>query len=418
MSSGFFGLLLWNAGRSYNFDEAVTVGNFVANPNFFEALTDQIVFNNQPALTAVNWCVYRLGGTSEIWQRLPSAMAATACIFVCVRYVRSRDGRALAACAVFIASPLFLDLARQARGYSLFALFTTLSTLSLQRELQRPGTSWRRYGLYVLGGLLSHLYFVLVLAGHCAVLATRREVWAAWVRTVILAGTVASLPYMPMLPEFREASARRPGRWLPRFPLDAVQTMFGSPAAALIGGGLILSVVVALRGPRHFAVGATLALTLIWVFLQPYDLYPRFLLWIVPLLVLSVGVVSQGSWAAWTAATVVAAVLASPETLDVLREQPTVRAVSADVESLEAAGRHVCAVGHVWQPLQAYTDTPPRALASECDAFIASAYDLRRVDTGAMTARRLQSDPTYCLVGPDRTISIVATAGQCVSGSG
>lgn len=414
MSSAFFGLLLWNAGRSYNFDEAVTVGNFVANPNFLDAMTDQIVFNNQPALTAVNWFVYRLGGTTETWQRLPSAVAATACVLVCLRYIRSRNGQALAGFTVFLASPLFLDLARQARSYSLLALFTTLSTLRLREEIHRPGTSWGRYGLYVLGGLLSHLYFGVVLAGHCAALATRREARGTWVRAVILSGAVASLAYMPMLPEFREAAARRSGEWLPRFPLDAVQTIFGTPAAALIGGGLVLSAVVAPRGPRHFAVGAIVALLFIWLALQPFDLYPRFLVWIVPLLSLAVGVVRQGRRAAWTVATILAAVLAVPVTLDVLREEPTLRAVSADIEKLEAAGSDVCAIGHVWQPLQAYTDTPPRAIANDCDAFIASAFDLQGVDVGRMTARVLQSDPTYCVIGPQRRISVVAIDGPCV----
>lgn len=61
--------------RSYQYDEAVTVGFFVRRPSFVDAVTSQQNFNNHPLLTAVSWVVHRFGGTSEAWLRVASSVS-------------------------------------------------------------------------------------------------------------------------------------------------------------------------------------------------------------------------------------------------------------------------------------------------------------------------------------------------------
>lgn len=414
-ASAFLVLGAWNIGRSYNFDEAVTVGNFVERDGFLDAVTEQIVFNNQPALTASNWLVYHLGGTSEAWQRLPALLAGTACVGLCMGHVARRRGAVWAAAATFVACPLLLELSRQARGYSMFALFAAASTLVLVEPPPHGGRRWLRYAALVCLGLLSHLHFVVVLGGHAALVHRRSGKLAPWSRATMFGGAVASIVYLPMIPEFRDASASRPSRFQADFPVDAAVELFGTSAAAAMGVVLLVTVAIRSALASRFGAGAGLTLVAVWLGLRPPDLYPRFLVWIVPLLALALGLTKLPRKAT-TAMVLVTALLAAPTTVDMLRDEPTIRAVSADVLGLEAAGHEVCALGHVWQPLQAYTDTPPEAIADRCDVYVASPIDIVELDIGERVARRLRSSDTFCVIGTRSVVDDLSTTDRCRTG--
>lgn len=405
----FLGLSLWNAQRSYDYDESVTVGFFVEKSNLVDAVTSQIVFNNHPLLTALNWVVFHLGGTTETWQRLPSALAGAACVAVVGLWTRRRFGTApcVVAMSTLVAFPLLLELSRQARGYSLLALIALSSTILLVDDPRGERFVGRRralYGALVCLGLLSHLYFAIVLVGHAAWIhratGAMRE---GWLRTTALGGALAAFVYLPMIPEFREASTSRSGGFLPGFPWDALQGIFGTPAAAVLGTVLVADLARRSHQAMRFAVASLAAVAIIWTVVQPLDLYPRFLVWVVPLAALLAG--RQARRRVVTLGVTCVLALSLPGTLEMLREESSIRDVVTQMQSLESEGAQVCAVGHFWMSFQAYAHIPPAASVEGCDAFLIQRDDLLTIDIGDRVAVAVDGAGITCVVAAAQVLA-------------
>jgi uncharacterized membrane protein len=417
--------LAWGLGalrESYTYDESVTVGLFVQRSGFLESFTTQHVFNNHPLLSASNWLVYQLEGTTEAWQRAVPLAAGVACVVSVVAFCQRRWGLlpGVAAAAVLACNPLFVSLSVQARGYSASALAVALATILLLDADFELGSGSRRisYGACVAVGLLAHLYSVVPIVGHGAVVATRHNealrTWAVTAAAGITAAGVVS--YAWMAPEMLASSGGRTGGFVAEFPLTANEELWGSlwalPAVALVVGGIALRS----RSAVLFLAATAALLASIWLVLQPVDLYPRFLLWSVPLVAIGAAfLVAQDR--RWMAAPAMLLVIAIPAASDQLDEEPEIRHVASAANRYEAAGRTVCAAGYHWESYLAYGYFEPAADSDRCDLVLVRRRDLPELDVAGMSLASLPQSRSTCVGGSPTVLeSVDLRAGSCPAG--
>lgn len=128
---------------------------------------------NSPLYYLMLFVWIRLFGSSEVSIRLLSFiphLLLSLIIFHFIRSVRSKKEAFFAALVIFL-NPMLLLYAFEARGYSWFALFATLSSLALYKK------QWKIYIVATILGLYTHAYMLLVLVFHLCFLGflTRRK---------------------------------------------------------------------------------------------------------------------------------------------------------------------------------------------------------------------------------------------------
>lgn len=121
-----------------------------------------------------------VAGYSEVSLRLPSVLFGVGTVLAIYALGRELADRrvGLGAASLIAMAPFFVTHAQQARMYALLPMLTALSTLALVRLL-RGGVDRRRAAAYVaVTGLLglTHVYGLLVIAGHTVYLAVARAV--------------------------------------------------------------------------------------------------------------------------------------------------------------------------------------------------------------------------------------------------
>ena len=290
-----FAFLMIGAQRAFDLDDSITVGLFVRTPSITDAFTTPYVLNNQVGLSFIEHVVYSVTGAhSELAMRfLPIVFAASA--VGTLAGLVARHWGVLAACvaaAVLATNPTFADVGSQVRGYGLLTLLAIVTTATILRSLEEGTASNTARVIYAcLGviGVATHLYMLVVLAIHAVICLSDRKVlqrWIIpWVASLIGLGAYARL-WRPM-----RATADTLGRhFRVEFPRDLGVALLGSSVLATL---LLLIVVVPVvwrvrrnRIVRFAAVGILLAITTVWV-IAPFDLYPRFLLWLAPLTALA-----------------------------------------------------------------------------------------------------------------------------------
>ncbi len=121
-----------------------------------------------------------VAGETEFALRWPSGAFALLTLALTWRMARCLGiglaGR-LAAIGMILASPLWIEQARQARMYTQMAFLALLSWWSMEHWLRRPD-SWRRWALWSLTSLaflLTHYYSVFLLAVEFGLLIRRPE---------------------------------------------------------------------------------------------------------------------------------------------------------------------------------------------------------------------------------------------------
>jgi hypothetical protein len=137
--------------------------------------------------------VMRLGGTSEWWVRLPSAVAGAVAIPLLYAIGRRLVGPRTSAVAavLFAIHPFAVWYAQEARAYAVLALLALVATWCML-ELQRTRAQlWGfAYAVSACLGLGVHYYFVFVGAAHAlfALVDWRGhpERRAAWTRTAVV----------------------------------------------------------------------------------------------------------------------------------------------------------------------------------------------------------------------------------------
>lgn len=358
-----FALCLRGAGRSYSYDESVTVAFFVDRP-LGTPFLEQRVANNHPFFSFLEQLVWQVGGTSEAAMRLLPALFAALTVGVLMWWTRRRwtTTASLAAGAVLLANPFFVEFGQSVRGYSLFVLAAVVSTIAaidlLDREEHEEAD--RLALVYVVAaaiGLTTHLYMAIVLAGHGSLVLARGRLSLTWVRRWLLVGGAAALVFANAMPE------RRTGVFDASFPLDTAWGLFANDVVAAIAlGAACVACLSANRRDLALVTGPLLVAGVIWAVLHPLDLYPRFFVFVVP------AIAAATAWCVarrprFLAPVAVAAALMLPTGAPV---DHGLDEVAATLLAIEADGHLACAVGA--EALSAYTfEVQPFHEDAECD---------------------------------------------------
>src|SRR5712692_517130 len=294
---------LIGSGRSFGYDAAATFGNFVATPNLIDAFAvhsamptmplKSIASNDHVLLSLMSHFIYSLTGSrSEVVYRLVPALAAGGTVGVSAVALARPFGLLAGACAgLFIATnPMFVENSRDLRGYSLAALLALLATISLSPSGRGLGRGARVSYAVLLGlGIATHVFVIVVLAGHVVWIALRRS-WPdirrlapAWIAALAI-GVAANANIEVM--EFVQHGFP-PSLFSPAFPLYLVLFLVGAPVLVPLGLWLStagLGLWAARREPRVWAAVAVVALVvaILWLVLQPAYLYPRFFIFLIP----------------------------------------------------------------------------------------------------------------------------------------
>lgn len=380
MVSGLsFAAYLVGAGRSYGYDESVTVGAFVSTPSLLDPFRRQIVFNNHPLFSFLEHLVWSAGGRSESWLRVLPALSGAATVGLCARWLARRHGVAAAVCGatVLAANPLFAEASRTVRGYSLVALCAVATTLLTGRLV--AGDERRRLGVaYVLfsaAGLAVHFYMGLVVVAQAAYVAAAGRVSARWRTRWYASLTLGALAYLGIADVMAAAASGRSNVFHASFPLDAARAVLGgNPTAAAVVGHLVVAVACVMGRRRTVvlpvaAVGSLLLV--VWLVMRPLDLYPRFLVWLVPGVAACVGLAVSRWPLAAAPALLAAGVMAVTETRDWRADTRALPRAAAAVEAAVARGHEPCAMNG--EALLAYT-VPPREVSTgpvdDCDLVV------------------------------------------------
>ena len=166
-------------GASYDYDEAATLSAVHRSFSQLLAMLRSIDAVHGPYYVLI-WVVARLGGTSELAIRLPSALAmvvaAAGVTAIGRRLVSPRAG--LAAGLVFVALPMVSFYGQDARPYAIMTAFGTFGSYALLRVLEAEPGRRRRGWLVVyaacMAGLgLAQVFALLLITAHAVTVTVR-----------------------------------------------------------------------------------------------------------------------------------------------------------------------------------------------------------------------------------------------------
>jgi hypothetical protein len=373
------------AGRSLDYDGSVTVGAFVRHGSLLGVFRSVYNFNNHPYFSFVEHLVWSLGGRSEVWLRVVPIACAAATVGLLTSWTASRRGLLAGAIAgsVLAANPMFADLSRSVRGYSLMTLGCLVATLLLADSVKQSWSMTRAQSVvYVVAlgvAIGTQSYAALVLAAHLATVLARRRFDADWRRRVECVVAIGLLPYAAMVRQLLVVARSRPGTLQPRFPADAARALLGQQlvAVALLAALLIIS--LRASSARSVAWPATICLTLallvIWLLLHPLDFYPRFLVWLVPVVAFGAATaVARHPKLACVALLAVAAMVSS-QVSTWTRDPIASRQVARIVDETRARHQIPCAAGYSSEVIFGYTSKARAVFTPEqlhgCDLLFA-----------------------------------------------
>ena len=404
------GLYLIGADRGLGYDSSVTVGAFVATDDLWTPFRHQIVFNNHPLFSFAEHLVYSAGGRSELALAvLPAACgAAGAGVLAGWLSTRTTAEAGLTAGVLLAANPVYAEVSRNVRGYTLMTLCVIVATI-----IVLEGTRGRRGRLlgaaYVLCMALAvgtHLYAGLALVVHGVLVLARAEISLVWTARWAGASVLGLLPYRQIAEGMLVQARGRPKVFHPAFPEQTVRMALGNEWPAVLAL-LPLAAVGCWRFRRSraaWAVTAAVVLVLggLWLVLKPVDLYPRFL---IPLAAAAAAAIafSLPSVPRVVAVACVGGALAVMVATDVTRwhDDDGIRAAAGIARQATAQGLDAC-VGYFYgEAFLGYGDRPrpvtqPAELAG-CDVLFlgrdvgelfepaADEYPYRRTD-GLLTA--------------------------------
>jgi hypothetical protein len=396
-----FALGLVKIGRSFGYDEGITYAYFINGGSVRRALTTQVVFNNHPMFSAIQSVAWRLGLTGETAQRLGPLLCGAVTVGVIIWYTSRRVGviGGAAAGVVLALNPFFFDNARQLRGYALATMCVVLAGVALQRSWRDPRRRWLvAQGVCMVIAVTTHSYsavtIVMFAAASLALGHVRRAHLVTWVSSAMVALAIMS----PLIDDIRANASARGTRFTDSFPIDLTRALGGWewPAVAITFAAACLGAFeIGRRSRRHAAAvaaaGAVIGavVLLLWLVIQPFDLYVRFFISTLPLLAVLAGVgvgrlvvfvggvgtepARRAAGRLVGASVVIAliAVLAGP-VRDLLRTESPIRDAASMVDRARAAGLEVC--GRNTEPLLVYTGPMPLLSGldgfGECEVFV------------------------------------------------
>ncbi len=159
-------------------DEATTVLSY-ASQSFWHAWSTYDMPNNHVLHTLLVWVAHRLGGWDPVALRMPAFLAAVAALAATWWFVRREHGRLAAgfATALLGTSPLFVEYASNARGYTLMLLCFVLAMACGSEAARRPeaGRWWAGYA-----GAVGLGFFVMPLMALPAAVAVCWMLLLCW----------------------------------------------------------------------------------------------------------------------------------------------------------------------------------------------------------------------------------------------
>jgi hypothetical protein len=356
------------AAQSLDYDSSITVGYFVATPSLLDPFRREHGFNNHPLFSFADHLVYSLGGRGEVPLRALPIIFGAATVAILAWWCARRWGvLAGAAAAIVTASnPLFASLSREVRGYSLLSLCALLSTLLFLRLSTRDRT--RSGGIaYVVAlavGIGAHLYGLFLIPLQAAVVISRRELTRTWLIRWASAAVLGGLAYIGIVRQlWAERGLGKGSGVIPGFPLDLAKSLLGTHAIAVIATLLLIAGAVAACWPPKRAVVSALGVLAglivgTWLVVQPFYLFPRFFVWLVP----AIAFLAARAVARWPLAIVLAlACLVSTALYEggTWTEDPLPTRSAAHILSAAATqGLQPCVLGVYGESLAAYS--PPR----------------------------------------------------------
>lgn len=285
------------------------------------------------------------GSSTELWVRLPSAVAMALAVLVTADLARRWWGPTSAAAAgVFLAvSPVASRYAQEARPYAFAMLLAVLAVWLLVRAAgQRRWSWWLAYSVVIALLGLVHLVALLTLVAHPLLLLAQRERnWKQWLFSVV-DGLI--LPVVLAVIAFRQ---REQVAWIPEPTLRDLGDGY-----LFLAGGLTLAVlfgvaaIVGLVGNREWPG------LLVWFGMPPLLLgllglltpifLPRYLVVCTPaLLLMAAAGLRRAAWWQALLVCVLAAALAAPQ----LWDQREVDGHGPDVRSAAAIIARGCPGG-------------------------------------------------------------------------
>jgi len=411
---------LIGSNRSFGYDAAATFANFIATPSLWDAFAvhsvmptielKSIASNDHVLLSFLSHLIYSATGSrSEAVYRLLPAVAAGGTVGVMAAVLSRKFGMlAGVSAALYIAAvPLFVDNARDVRGYSLAALCSVLATVLLASDER---TRARRIAYALLMGLAiaAQLFAAVVLVAHVMWIATRRDVKPiiqlapAWVVAALIGVAAnANIQFMELLQH-----GYPPSLFNPDFPRDLVLFLLGAPVLLPIGlwlsaAGLGLWVLRA--EPRVWASVAVIVVVvaILWLGLKPAYLYPRFFIFLVPgcAFLMAAAIARWKVLAPVVLVGVVAAVIS--QATGYTEDPLALRQAAAFVDRTHAAGRTACVIHADEQVLAAYTTNFKVVSSADqlsgCDAVVVVSWnvDLALRDQAAQQFPRRTVLPAY-----------------------
>jgi hypothetical protein len=388
-----FAVYILGAGRNYDYDSSQTVGTFIATRSLLDPFRRQTVFNNHPLLSFLDHLVYSAGWHSPSGLRvLPIFFGAVAVALVTAWAARCW-GILAGACAgvLLAANPAFAFYSRAVRGYSLVTLSALASTLLVAYLLRSEGRlASVAYVIAAAAGVATHLYAVFPLVAQAAAIVARGGFSRRWAARFVTALTLGALAYVHIGVGMIEAAHRQTHHFRPHFPLALASTLLGGANIPIAASGVLLVLGFAALWRREtIAVALTLAaaIAVIWLWLQPLDLYPRFLVWLVAAIALAASA-AVGRWPAaavlvYTAVVPLAVIDARHWTQNPLPD----RQAAQLVVDARTHGARPCVLPWVRGSLLAYTKAPPEVTRAQdlvrCDFVIGNPADSRSLRRAA-----------------------------------
>jgi hypothetical protein len=358
-------LYFMGSGRSLDYDSSLTVGGFVKTSSLLDPLRRQSQLNNHPLFSLLEHIVWSSGFHTETYLRvLPITFGALTVALLtawCARQWGLLAG--VSAGVVLAANPMFADLSRAVRGYSLLTFCALASTLLLWRLLEATPADRRTEVLYVVfvaAGISTHLYGCVVLVVHAAMVIARREFNATWFRRWVASLFLGSLIYLKTINIILNTRNHRQFR--SGYGGSVALAIFGQARVAAIA--LFVVVVVALwltRRNREFVIGAAALVVFVifvWVIVEPQFLVVRYWVWVIPGVGLATAFLVARRPAAIVLVVVAVVAMAIHERpMWTATEDPTSEA-AAVLDAARAEGMEVCGYMHTGVGVLAYTRQP------------------------------------------------------------
>lgn len=254
-------LLVWSRlygldNTGFCCDEIATVTNYV-RPGPSTILTGAYAPNNHELYSLLAWATSTLFGESEVALRLGAAIPFVAGVAVVTVWLHRRVGVLSAVLFLLFAtaSPLLLDLSRQARGYGLaFLAMSVLTVVALEADRMRPTVSAPIFFGAGLVGTFTLPHFAVAFAAIAAVLASRPRLRRWYVVGSALSAVAIAAWYAPHVDDIASSSSQDygapiPTAWLLTAPFDQIlRPAFTSldetlvrPSIATLVGAVVLA---------------------------------------------------------------------------------------------------------------------------------------------------------------------------------